>query len=282
MVKEMSFEQIEELVDDYQAGSKKAANRLINAYYGYIQKLTNVLIEGKPFNIRDKTQRSFIKLFMKDSAARRHINKYKKSGAIVQEVERTLYQVRTALDIEDEWEIKNELIILFLDMAMKHDKSGLFGGYINDYFTLRASTLIVQMMKGKVQRNYHEIELLDHDNPIDVNYDTEDDSYLEILGGVDTDFDENWINGDTCGEIFSPLTPYERRLIKWHYEWKTYRTGVSSLPSDIMKERRERFRLTDSDIADLLGCSRKTVVMKRKEAVDCIETLSLQLNNITR
>ncbi len=282
MVKEMHFEEIEALVDAYQLGSKDAADKLVDAYYGYFQKLSNVLVLDKPFNIHDKTQRTFIKLFMKDDAARRNINKYKRSGSIVQQVERTLFRVRTALNISDEWEVKNELILLFLDMAMKHDKSGLFGGYINDYFTLRASTLFVRMMKTKGRHSDNELDLMQHDGLVNDRYSVEEDSYIEILSNADTDFDENWVNGHTCGDVFKPLTPYERRIIKWHYEWKTYRPGISTLPEKIMKERKERFRLTDSDIADLLGCSRKTVVMKRKEAVACVEELSLQQQLITR
>lgn len=282
MVKEMHFEEIEALVDAYQLGSEDAADKLVDAYYGYFQKLSNVLVFDKPFSIHDKTQRTFIKLFMKDNAARANINRYKRSGTIVQQVERTLFQVRSALNIVDEWEVKNELIILFLDMAMKHDKSGLFGGYINDYFTLRASTLFVRMMKDKVRSSECELDIMQHDGLVEDHYSVEDDSYIEIMSSADTEFDENWVNGDTCSSIFSPLTPYERRLIKWHYEWKTYRPGISTLPAEIMKERKERYRLTDSDIADLLGCSRKTVVAKRKEAVACVEELASQQQLITR
>lgn len=278
----MSYEAIEEIVEEYQEGCDEAGEILVDCYMGYIQKISNVVCMNKPFEIQDKTQRNFIKLFMKDNAARKNINHYKRSGVVVQQVERTLYQIRSVLDIHDEWEIKNELVMLFLEMAMKHDKSGLFGGYINDYFTLRASTVIVNMLKEKRKYADHELVMYDHDGGRDDDYGLDRKPYYEIFGSVDTDLDENWVNGYTCESAFKTLTPYERRIIKWHYEWKTYMAGKNHLPADIMKERKERFRHTDSDIADLLGCSRKTVVAKRKEAVECVEIQAQLVHKITR
>lgn len=281
-MEKMSYEAIEELVIAYQEGDAEAAEILVECYMGYIQKISNVLCMNKPFEIQDKTQRNFIKLFMKDNAARKNITHYKRSGVVVQQVERTLYQIRSVLEIYDEWEIKNELILLFLEMAMKHDKSGLFGGYINDYFTLRASTVIVNMLKERRKYADHELFMYDHDGGREDTYSLDQKPYYEIFGSVDTDYDENWVNGHTCEGAFKTLTPYERRILKWHYEWKTYRAGKNHLPSDIMKERKERFRHTDSDIADLLGCSRKTVVSKRKEAVECVEIQAQLIHKITR
>lgn len=277
-----SYQDIEVLVRAYQEGNYLAGEELVKCYMGFIQKLTNVVCMHKPFEIQDRTQRSFIKLFMKDNAARENINHYKRSGVVVQQVDRTVYQIREALRIYDEFEIKNELILLFLEMATKHNKQGLFGGYINDYFTLRASTIIVKMLKENRRQDEYEIDIYDCDGGREDDIDLDEESYYEILGNAETEFDENWINGYTCSSIFATLTPYERRVLKWHYEWKTYKPGKINLPDDIMKERKERFRHTDSDIADLLGCSRKTVVTKRKEAVECVETQAQLIHKITR
>lgn len=277
-----SYQDIEVLVHSYQEGNQLAGEELVRCYMGFIQKLSNVVCMNKQFEIQDRTQRSFIKLFMKDNAARENINHYKRSGVVVQQVDRTVYQIREVLGIYDEFEIKNELILLLLEMAMKHNKQGLFGGYINDYFTLRASTIIVKMLKEKRRQAEYEMDIYDCDGSYEDEVELDEDPYYEILSNVDTEFDENWVNGYQCSTVFSTLTPYERRILKWHYEWKTYKPGKMVLPDDIMKERKERFRHTDSDIADLLGCSRKTVVLKRREAVDCVETQAQLIHKITR
>lgn len=277
-----SYQDVEILVQSYQEGNQLAGEELVRCYMGFIQKLTNVVCLNKTFDIKDRTQRSFIKLFMKDNAARDNINHYKRSGVVIQQVDRTVYQIRKVLAVHDEYEIKNELILLFLEMATKHNKQGLFGGYINDYFTLRASTVIVKMIKEKQRQDEYELDIYDNDGGREDYIDLDEKPYYEILGNTATEFNENWVNGYTCSSIFSTLTTYERRILKWHYEWKTYKSGAMILPDDIMKERKERFRHTDSDIADLLGCSRKTVVMKRKEAVACVETQAQLIHKITR
>lgn len=277
-----SYQDIEVLVRAYQKGNQLAGEELVNCYNGYIQKLTNVVCMYKPFDIKDRTQRSFIKLFMKDNAARENINHYKRSGIVVQQVDRTVHQIREVLGVYDEYEIKNELVLLFLEMAMKHNKQGMFGGYINDYFTLRASTIIVKMLKEKRRQDEYEVSIYEQDASYEDEPELDEDPYYEILSNTDTEFDENWVNGYTCSSIFATLTAHERRILKWHYEWKTYKSGQMILPEDIMKERKERFRRTDSEIADLLGCSRKTVVLKRNEAVDCIETQAQLIHKITR
>lgn len=277
-----SYQDIEVLVRAYQEGNHLAGEELVRCYMGFIQKLTNVVCMNKPFEIQDRTQRSFIKLFMKDNAARENINHYKRSGIVVQQVDRTVHQIREVLQVYDESEIKNELVLLFLEMASRHNKQGLFGGYINDYFTLRASTIIVNMLKEKRRQAEYEVDIYDYDGCQEEAYEIDEDPYYEILSNTDTELDENWVNGYTCSTVFSTLTPYERRILKWHYEWKTYKSSVMNLPEDIMKERKERFRHTDSDIADLLGCSRKTVVVKRQEAVECVELQAQLLHKITR
>lgn len=280
MTKKMSFEEVESLVLKYKEGDFEAAERLVSAYHGYIQKLANVLVKGKPFNIHDRTQRSFIRLFMKESKTSKYIDGYMKSPVVAEHIINTVNGVRNSLNIYDEWEIKNEFILLFLDMAKKHDKSGLFGGYINDYFTLRAATIIVRMLKKEQQNELSKVVLFSDSGAVDDIYDLESENYTKVLNLGDTEFDENWINGYTCGDIFKPLTTYERRLLKWHYEWKIYNGGKIDLPTDIKKERKERFKVTDEEIAGMLGCSRKTVVLKRKEAVECLELLSVKQNKI--
>ncbi|MGB9804116.1 sigma factor-like helix-turn-helix DNA-binding protein [Desulfofundulus sp.] len=54
-----------------------------------------------------------------------------------------------------------------------------------------------------------------------------DEPLLMLVDEGDTPLDENWINGDTCSEVFAGLSPLERRILVLYYDrgWKDAEIG---------------------------------------------------------
>lgn len=283
MNKEITYEELETIVLAYQDGSSDAAELLVQQYDGYFEQFLKVLGNRK-YDLADKTQRNFIKLFLKDANVRKNIGKFRQSDYVRKVVEGTLYGVRRNLSHLEAQELKSELVCVFLTMAKNHDRSGLFGGFVSDYFTLRVFTMVVGIIKKNRLRT--EFEVMYDEEHIDVAcYDDIDDDALDanvyyIHTTMPTDFDENWVNGQTCGQVFKNLSTYERRLIKWYYEWRTFERRTRTLPMDVHMERRNRLKHTEEDIANLLGCSRKTVNVKRNEVKRKLEEEASSLHLI--
>lgn len=283
MNKEITYEELETIVLAYQDGNSDAAELLVKQYEGYFQQFLTVLCNRK-YDLADKTQRNFISLFIKDDNVRKNIRKFRQSEYVRKVVEGTLSGVRRNLSYLDDHDLKNEMVCLFLTMASNHNRSGLFGGFVNDYFALRVFSLVVEFIKNGQQQAEFEVmyddELIDIAHYDDIDYDALDGEVYHIHTTTPTEFDENWVNGYTCGKVFSDLSTYERRLIKWYYEWRTYDKRVQLLPKDIHKERRSRMKNTEDDIADLLGCSRKTVNVKRNDIKRRLQIDALDLHLI--
>lgn len=283
MNKEISYEELEVIVLAFQDGSSDASDLLIQQYEGYFQQFLTVLCNRK-YDLADKTQRNFIRLFIQDENVRKNIGKFRQSEYVRKVVDRTLSRVRLNLSHLEDHELKNELVCLFLTMASNHDRSGLFGGFVSDYYSLRVLTLVVGIIKDEQEKREYEVmyddEHLDIAHYDDIDYESLDGVGYHIHTTTPTDYDENWINGSTGDNVFSGLSPYERRLVKWYYEWRTFDKRLRTLPLDIHKERRTRLKNTEDDIADLLGCSRKTVNVKRNDIKSRIEKVALGLHLI--
>jgi DNA-binding XRE family transcriptional regulator len=91
-----------------------------------------------------------------------------------------------------------------------------------------------------------------------------------------SDYDENWVNGFECSDLFKEFTIYERRILKWYYEAKA--VTYEDLDKHLIQLRKELWKKTEDDIADLLGCSRKTVNVKRNETKRKLYELAKELH----
>lgn len=265
MKERISYEELELLVNLYQDGSPDASERLIELYEGYFQKFVNVLSHYK-FNIDDKTQRTFVRTFIRDPEIKQLKTSYKRSPykrRVYYFTAQSLYYGLNHLTADD---LKHEMICLFLEMASRHNGKAGFGLYIARFFPLQLHRIVMGLM---VEADERKVEIpYDDEMPETAVYDTYDLDewdvpffYIEQM--TPTEFDENWVNGYLAKGLFAYLTVYERRLLKWYYEWKTL--DAKQLPADIYSERKDRLRKTESEIADLLGCSRKTINLKRNE-----------------
>lgn len=282
MNEKVSYEEIDTLVMLHQDGASDATEQLIINYDGYFQKFLNVLHHNR-FRVSDSTQRRFVSSFLSDEGIRNNVNRYMFDGYISNTLSKVAYNLRTKLSHLDEMELKNEMVCIFLNLASNHNGSASFASYVSYYFPLRLNTKVTRWIKDNDSIVRHEIpydeEMIEAAHYDETDFDEENDFYyIEPMDS--TDFDENWVNGNTCGDLFQGLTTYERRLIKWYYEWRTF--DYTTLPPDLAREMKQRFKHTEQEIADLLGCSRKTVNLKRNDVKRRIQELAEDIHVIKR
>jgi hypothetical protein len=274
----ISDEELDTLVMAYQDGSTDAAEMLVERYDGYFQKFLNVL--KFRFNINDRTERGFVKYFIKSEEARENVTMFRKSDYIRRVIYSTMVDIQVRYKMYEPDELKNEMVIIFLSMAAKHNFEAPFRLYIAGFFTKKFYKSIKTMGVDEERDEMVEV-YLDEDEPSIAHhdeYDLNDSPRYFIHPTTPTDFDENWVNGYDCHEIFEDLSIYERRLLKWYYEWRTL--SSKELPEDIFKARKRLFKKTEEDIANLLGCSRKTINIKRNDVKRKLEQLSKEIHLI--
>lgn len=282
MIERLTYEEIDTLVSLHQDGVEEATEKLLECYERYFQKFINILCYGK-FLITDSTQRRFVASFISNEDIRKKIHRYRYDGYIISTMAKVANNLHCRMRYYEEEDIRQEMICIFLHLASHHNGSASFASFISYYFPLRLNTKVTKWIKEMNSKIQHEIEY--NEESIEVShYDTyninEENDFYYIEPMHDTDFDENWVNGHTCGELFKHLTTYERRLVKWYYEGRTF--DLTNLPLDIVQDRKRRLKRTEQEIAELLGCSRKTVNFKRNDIKRRIQVVAERIHLVEK
>jgi hypothetical protein len=265
---------IETLVFFYQAGCMQARDRLLHLYHGYFEKFVAVLHHGN-ISLSDKVQRNFLRLFVKGEE-RANVYLYKKSEHIQKVLYTTLSTVRQRFRTWSRDDFYNEMVALFLELAMRHQKPG-FKKYVEIAFP---TTLYKRVREweldpyfdNRIRFDESHYEIPDHRDLFDL-IEWNPLPYRFKLP-EDTMYPTPWINGE-CKEPFDILTPLERKILKWSYEKDTFGffleveqgRPIREIPTDVYKEKYTQLKRTDTDIAHYLGCSRKTVNQIKREAI---------------
>lgn len=282
MENKLSYEEIEKLVEAYQEGNEDAIEELYLSYEAYFQQFITVLTTGQ-YDIHDRTQRKFIAYFVPEGI-KSNVKLFKKSPYIQQELHKTVSWIRSINLTELEW--KHEIWILFAQLMKRH-RGNSFPTYVTQSLPPQLSDLVKRLLKEKDYENKKRVSFQEDmvEGAYEDTYDFEKDEPPFYIQPSDiTMYDENWINGYGCGDIFGELTSYERRLLKWYYEDKTfglietkdteYHKNYREMNVDDYKQRRKNIQQNETDIAIRLGCSRKTVNIKRNEIKSVIEEIA--------
>lgn len=278
-MQKISYEELDLLLTTYQDGSKDAAAQLIKNFNGYFKKFLNV-IRNHNYNIGDPTQRNFVTMFIKGEEHRRNAHLFRKSPYIERIHYATAYEIQERFAHLTDDEIMSEMLTIFLEMCQKHNWKAPFQAYIQQFFPKK---LARALWNWEVDPAIVSFVRFDESNT-DMVYEEDFDSGLEdkppafIRSHEHTMYDENWVNGFGCGDIFSELTVYERRIMKLYYEQNTF--FKQEMHRDDYADRRERLKMTDDDIADRLGFSRKTISQKRNGAKEKIREVAVGLSLI--
>ncbi|WP_422661685.1 hypothetical protein ACK8P5_26545 (plasmid) [Paenibacillus sp. EC2-1] len=279
-MKKLTAQEVNILISAYQEdNSKDAAAQLLRCFDGYFQKFINVLRNHK-FNMNDGTQRSFAALYMHHPEIRNNVHLFKKSPYMQRQLRTTVIWIAERYAQCSREELINEMHVVFLSMAKNHNWKAPFQKYIARWFPVEFSRSIKTWSPDPRIVSIVPFDESHYEPQYEMEIDIEDDMdhAYRIRSTEDTMFDENWVNGLDCGEVFSHLTTYERRIIKWYYEQKAL--SRDDLSPEDYNHLKATLRMTETDIASRLGCSRKTVNVKRNEAKEKVREIAQRLRLI--
>lgn len=253
----ISYQECDRLVKAYRdTNDPDAAQALLDAFEGYTVKFFNLIRWGK-VSIHDRDVRDFIRLYMKNEFARKHIHQFKRMPAVQQEIYNVADSIKQLMAPYDNDELKNEIYMAFLTMANRYkspDGKPRFHHYILQAFhyqlrrqlqTLVADPIVYRMAHNI---NFHE----DFGDGEEVGFDMDmlqDESKSFTIDETLDTVNDNWVLGFTVGDEYRNLTVMERKIIKMYY-------------LDDM---------SDQEIADSLGTCRATVNRRRNKAKEHLE-----------
>lgn len=239
---------IEELVIKAKNGDKNACGELINKFENYFNKFFLIIKHGK-IDIRDRETRFLLSLFVPK-------DQYVKSRNIYQDKD-TLGRVLASLrsitakfaNIPDE-DIKQELYLIFIKLIHRYEPNGkLFGSYLCTAFVYEVSRYIKKIIKNPIssENNINYNDLYAQGSNIDEFKILNNLQYDELININDEiDYDDSWVLGITCSDIFLCLTPLERIiLVKYYIEG-----------------------LNDREISEMYGINRNIANQKRRAAIE--------------
>lgn len=268
----IEWTEIEDLVLKYQAQfkddadnntkteAKEAANKLLERFSPFFKKYVTLLKTGQ-VDWDDTEMKQFISNFIDDIELKKALARKKQRAYYRNEIhQRFNFIIETYGELTEE-EILLDLQTLLLIIAQRYKQMGKnFCAYVYNSYRYEVARHIKKYIKNPLNISYKNLQYEDcingtSDFEIQNSY---EDNYYEDLTGIPN---TAWIQGQNCSDIFSGLSPLDRKILVKYYleEWK------------------------DGQIAEHLGMHINTVNQKRRSAAKVIaEKLNLDLNSIKR
>lgn len=268
----VEWTEIEELVLKYQAQfnedadniikteAKESANKLLERFSPFFKKYVTLLKTGQ-VDWDDMEMKQFISNFIDDIELKKALARKKQKAHYRNEIHQKFnFIIETYGELSEE-EILLDLQTLLLIIAQRYKQMGKnFCAYVYNSYRYEVARHIKKYIKNPLNISYKNLQYEDcingtSDFEIQNSY---EDNYYEDLTGIPN---TSWIQGQNCSDIFSCLSPLDRKILVKYYleEWK------------------------DGQIAENLGMHINTVNQKRRSAAKVIaEKLDLDLNSIKR
>lgn len=268
----VEWTEIEELVLKYQAQfnedadnitkteAKESANKLLERFSPFFKKYVTLLKTGQ-VDWDDMEMKQFISNFIDDIELKKALARKKQKAHYRNEIHQKFnFIIETYGELSEE-EILLDLQTLLLIIAQRYKQMGKnFCAYVYNSYRYEVARHIKKYIKNPLNISYKNLQYEDcingtSDFEIQNSY---EDNYYEDLTGIPN---TSWIQGQNCSDIFSCLSPLDRKILVKYYleEWK------------------------DGQIAENLGMHINTVNQKRRSAAKVIaEKLNLDLNSIKR
>lgn len=270
--RQQEWDDIEILVLQYQAQflegasseeiatAKLAANSLLNKFSPLIKKYHTLLTTGQ-IDWDDKEMKLFVSSFIDEPDLIRALQRKKQVAEYRNRIYVKFNFVKETYGSIDPEDINSDLQSLILTMAKRYKQVGRnFCSYIYNTYRYEVSRHIKKFTQNPINISYKNLQYEDcingqTDFEIDQSY---EDNYYEDLTGIPN---SSWILGQNCSELFSDLTPLDRKILIKYYleEWK------------------------DKQIAKYFSMHINTVNQRRRSAAKKIaDNLGLDLDNIKR
>lgn len=287
----------------YKQGNLEAAQYIISVFHRFLKKYVDFICYGSVTEINtkqyrkqyDKSLTKFIGLFISKEKRLLVANTLDKNRLFSE----TCAKIKLLFSKYEYWDVYNELACALLNMANKykitqegdeyHKENGTFHMYVSKCFHFDAYNTLSKIISDPLA-HFEMYGLTDENNEMKdirnrenmkrgtrtiILKDTETESEIEhmmvkadrkkllldserlILNETEQENDPyemeslnfNWTNGSTCGEMFKELTAYEREILVLSFAQNK----------------------TDSEIANLYGCHRITIIKHKKIAVEKIK-----------
>ena len=250
--REIEWQEIEDLIICYQkqfeesatandkCNSQDAAEDLLIRFEPLFKKYLSLLKSGQ-INFMDPESRLFVNSFIDEYALQAALKKTKQKFGTKNEITKKFkFIVETYGNLPEE-DIQMDLKMIFLIIAKRYKQMNrTFCGYLYNAYRHEVSRHIKKYIKNPANIPYRMLEFEEGINgEIDEWY---EDNYYESTSGIP---DMTWISGEDCSEMFSVLSPLERKIICKYYleEWN------------------------DRQMSDLFGMHINTINQKRRQAI---------------
>lgn len=240
--------------------SKAAAKELLDRFNPLLKKYIMLFKTGQ-IDFKDSDMKTFVGTFIDDPRLHRALKRQKSRSEYRADIYKKFSFILETYGQLSEEEILIDMQMLLLILAKRYKNVGKnFCAYVHNCFRYEVSRHIKKYIKNPINISYKNTSYEDTNNGFgDDSIDTiHEDLYYEPESGIPN---MNWINGNTCSEIFSILSSLERKIIVKYYAEEH----------------------NDKQIADLLGLHINTVNQKRRQAIAKLATeLNIDLTNIKR
>lgn len=242
--------------------SSQATSDLIERFYPLFKKYLSIIKTGQ-INFSDMSERLLTALFIGDKKLKLAL--YGKI-ALSKDIKSAIYQrfnfiKETYGHLETE-EIMLDLKMLFITLMKRYKRTNRsFCCYVSNAYRYEVFRHIQKFNKNPLNIHYKTMQYEDYTkikSPDVIDYDDiEDKIYKNELDLPDM----SWIQGETCSDVFSILTPEERKILSKYY----------------------LEHMCDRQIADFYGVHVNTCNSKRRAAVaKLIKYLGLTKDDIRR
>ena len=270
--REEEWAQIESLVMEYQKQfeegadpeqmqkSREAAEELIDRFNPLFRKYINLLRSGQ-IDFNDKETKLFVSSFVSDDALKRALRRKKQTAEYRAQIYKLFNFVKETYGTLNEDEMMTDLQTILLVMAKRYKQMGKsFCAYIYNSYRYEVARHIKKFIKNPLNIPYKSVVYEDYmkttsDQEVEDSF--EDRFYEDTMGMPDM----SWIRGISCSDMFSELSPLERKLLVKYYleDWN------------------------DRQISEEFGIHINTVNQKRREAATKVaHTLGLTEQDIKR
>ena len=240
--------------------AKIAGNKLLEKFTPLLKKYCTLLTTGQ-IDWDDKEMKSFVSCFINKKDLRLALKRKKQKSNFRNEIYQNFNFIKETYGNFSETEILSDLQTLLLTIAKRYKQMNRnFCSYVYNAYKFEVCRFIKGFIKDPLNIAYKNLEYEDcingdMDNDIENSY---EDTYYEDLTGIPN---SEWILGENCSDIFSNLTPLDRKILIKYYleEWK------------------------DKQIADFFGMHINTVNQRRRSAAKKIaENMNIELDSIKR
>jgi hypothetical protein len=229
--------------EDVQDG-QQASRELIESFTPLFKKYIAMLRLGQ-ISWTNTESRNFVKTFMQEKDLIYALKRTRISKELKERIEHRFKFITETYGKRPEDEIKLDLIECLLYLAKKYKQMGRsFCAYLYRAFLYEVQRFVKRYTSNPVNIHYRRLdyeEVMEAHEPTTNNDGSMEEAFANHLGIPDI----SWIQGKTCSDGFSELSPEQRKILVAYY-----------LEED-----------SDRNIASDLGERMGTISKKRKEAI---------------